>query len=92
MAKGLIVYYSHSGNTEKLARLIAAKTGADMIKAQPLSDYPEAYQSVVEQAKKEIAAGYLPPLREIQVSLAEYDTLYIGTPKMEYLNKSVYSA
>lgn len=78
--KILIVYYSHSGNTAEIAELICEETGGMLFALEPKEPYPAAYDAVVAQAKKEIAAGFRPALREKQGSVADYDTVFVGTP------------
>ena len=50
--RALIVYYSHSGNTEQIAHCIQEKTRGDLLKIEPQVAYPTDYHTVVEQAKK----------------------------------------
>lgn len=38
--KTLIVYYSHSGNTGKIAGLIQQKTGGTLCEIAPVTAYP----------------------------------------------------
>jgi flavodoxin len=80
-AKTLIVYYSHSGNTEKIALSIQELTGADLVKIETANPnhYPSDYRETVEQVRKEAATGFLPEIREIQ-NLDQYDTIFIGSP------------
>lgn len=80
MSNLLIVYYSHSGNTRKLAELIGQKTGGTLFELLPEEPYPTAYGTVVEQAKKEIRAGYRPALKNNIEHMEAYDTILIGTP------------
>jgi len=76
----LIVYYSHSGNTEKIANFIGRQTGGDMLPIQPEEAYPISYNAVVEQAKKEIQAGYHPAVKTRIPNLDVYDTIFVGSP------------
>ena len=41
--KSLVLYYSWSGNTRKIAELIAQKTGADLRELQPENAYLQNY-------------------------------------------------
>ncbi|WP_423794080.1 flavodoxin, partial [Megamonas funiformis] len=43
----LIVYYSHSGNTRKMAKIIAEQLHADCLEIIPQKPYPQAYNAVV---------------------------------------------
>ena len=76
----LIVYYSRSGNTQRIAHLIQEKVGGTIHEVQPAAPYPPAYNDVVEQAKKEIQAGYKPPLKPKIDHVEAYDTVFVGSP------------
>ena len=78
--KILIVYYSHSSNTRKLAKLISAKTGGTLCELEPEKAYPGDYSTVVDQAKMEIEAGYHPPLKTKVKDIAACDIVFVGTP------------
>lgn len=80
MKKALIVYYSHSGNTRKIATHIAQQLSGDLLELQPSNPYPQAYHAVLERAKKEIQEGYLPPLQNSMPNLSDYDVIFVGTP------------
>ena len=76
----LIAYYTYSGNTQKIARLILEKTGGELFNIQPKTTYPDSYNIVVEQAKKEIKAGFKPELVS-NIDLPEtFDTIFVGSP------------
>lgn len=76
----LIVYYSHSGNSEKIANLIQQETGGTICEIQLEKAYPASYNAVVEQAKNEIKAGFMPPLKNIVANIKTYDTIFVGSP------------
>jgi flavodoxin len=76
----LIAYYSRSGNTRKIARLIHQKVGGTIHEIQPEAPYPDAYHATVDQAKKEIEAGYKPALRSVLDRAESYDTIFVGSP------------
>lgn len=80
MSNKLVVYYTHSGNTEKIARIIAAQTGADLLEIQPVSAYPCEYDAVVAQAKQEISTNFRPELQPYAEIASNYDTFFIGSP------------
>ena len=77
--KILVVYYTHSGNTRHVAKQIAAQTGAELLEIKPVIAYPQEYNTVVAQAKKEIGQKYHPPI-ENTVDLSAYDTVFVGSP------------
>lgn len=76
----LIAYYTHSANTYALATLIERETGGALCELLPEKPYPRDYQTVVEQAKKEITAGFRPALKTIVENIKAYDTIFVGTP------------
>lgn len=78
--KALVVYFSHSGNTRVVAEQIARAAGADILEIVPENPYPTAYNAVVDQAKKEIEAGYRPAIATPIPDLASYDTVFVGSP------------
>jgi len=76
----LIVYYSHSENTRKIAELIHNEIGGTVVRLQPAAPYPTDYDEVVRQAVKEIKAGYTPPLKAGVPDTAAFDTIFVGSP------------
>jgi flavodoxin len=76
----LIAYYSHSGNTGKIAALIQKQIGGTLFPIEPEAAYPADYTKVVEQSKKEIPEGYKPPLKTKAPDLAGFDTVFVGSP------------
>ncbi|MCL1972146.1 MAG: NAD(P)H-dependent oxidoreductase [Endomicrobia bacterium] len=78
--KVLIVYYSWSGNTAELAKIIQKETGGDIFEIQTEKPYPKEYKAVTEQAKKEINDGYKPAIKGKINNIAEYDVIFVGSP------------
>lgn len=78
--KSLVLYYSWSGNTRKIAELIARETGADLRELQPENAYSQNYDNVLTQAKREIQGKWYPALRPIDIDWSAYETIYLGTP------------
>lgn len=92
--KTLIVYFSWStsGNTEKMANTIKEHTGGDILEIEPAVAYPTDYNECGDVALVERDDNARPQIANLPDSIDEYDTIFVGYPKMEYLNKSVYSA
>lgn len=85
MSKTLVVYYSWSnGNTKGIAERLQSETGADIARIDTVTPYSGSYDDVVEQGKKEVEQGYMPPIKPLGVSLANYDTVAVGTPTWWY--------
>ena len=83
----LVVYYSATGSTERIAHMIAAKTGADVFVIAPKEPYTNAdlnwtdddsrvvYEHEHSEAQNEVALTEITP-----ENWANYDTVYIGYP------------
>jgi flavodoxin len=78
--QNLIVYYSRSGNTRKIADLIQQEVGGTLHQIEPETPYPRSYDATVDQAKREIQAGYKPALKSDLGSVEAYDTVFVGSP------------
>ena len=76
----LIVYYSRSGNTRAVAEQIHALTNGDMVEIQTVHPYPEDYRATANQAKKELAEGYRPPILTKIPDMGRYDRVFLGSP------------
>ena len=50
--KTLVVYFSWSGNLDKMAHWIADETGGDLRRVTAKEAYPEDYNKVADRAKK----------------------------------------
>lgn len=79
-AKILIAYYSYSGNTKEVAEAIQKITGGDLFEIKTEGSYPEEYNAMVQQAKKEINDNFRPKLTTSVADIAQYDTIFIGSP------------
>lgn len=79
-AKILIVYYSYSGNTKEVAQAIQKEIGGDLFEIKTEGSYPDEYRPMTVQAKQEIQDGYRPKLTTSVENIAQYDTIFIGSP------------
>jgi Flavodoxins len=78
--KILIVYYSWSGNTGKMAKMIQKETGGEIFEIQTEDAYPKEYKATTEQAKEEINKGYKPAIKGKVNNINEYDIIFVGSP------------
>ena len=78
--KVLVAYFSHSGNTRAMAEFIKETTGGDLFEIQPVENYPTNYQTVVNQAKKEINSNFKPALKTVVADIDPYDFIFVGSP------------
>lgn len=85
MSKKCIAYYSWAnGNTERIAKQIQRETGATLVRIETVEPYTGSYDDVVNQGEREVERGVQPPIKPLNVDLANYDTIFIGTPTWWY--------
>ncbi|MBN2144722.1 MAG: flavodoxin [Candidatus Aureabacteria bacterium] len=78
--KILVAYFSHTGNTREIAGQIQKITGGDLFEIRTVKPYPEDYDTVVEQARKELDSGSRPELKTKVENIGQYDVIFIGYP------------
>jgi flavodoxin len=78
--RGLVAYFSRSGNTRVIAGQLHRDLGADLFEIQPAVAYPEDYEETVEMARRERDAGKGRPLKVSGPSLGQYGTVFLGFP------------
>lgn len=79
-AKSLVIYYSVSGTTEAVAKIFQEKTGADIARIEAVNPYENDFKKIVEVYQQEMEQGVTRDIEPLEVNLADYDTIYIGTP------------
>lgn len=77
--KTLVVYFSHGGNTEYVARIIADFTAADIDSIVPVCPYAVNFTDIQSRCKEEIKSGLLPEIT-FSRKVSSYDTIFIGYP------------
>ena len=91
MSKSIVIFFSHAGdnysvgnievgNTKIVADYISEITGADQYEIVTHKYDGMAYMPLIDLAKKEAAAGELPPYEGAAPDLSQYDTVFIGGP------------
>ena len=80
ISRPLIVSYSYSGNTHRIAHNIQKITGGDWCEIYPWQPYPMAFPELLEQVKREIQAHYRPRLLPVPHAPHDYSVIYVGTP------------
>lgn len=78
--KILIAYFTRSGNTEKLADMIADKTGGTKFRIETETAYPQDYDAVLEQASEEKEQNARPLLKTRVEDMSDYATVFLGYP------------
>lgn len=84
--KTLVVYYSASGNTERVAKDIAEVTGADLFEIEPAQPYTDADLNWTNSNSRVSREHEDESLRNVPLKTTEvgdwdsYDTVFIGYP------------
>lgn len=78
--KTLVLYYSQTGNTQKVAEAIQEKVGADIEAVVPVIPYDGDYNSTIERGRVELFEGKFPEIKPLNVNVADYDVVFIGFP------------
>lgn len=82
--KSVIIYFTHSGNTELAARNLAEVTGAKIVRLLPEQPYSsEDVDWVNEQSRctqEHLNQSLRPAIKPVDVNFAEVDTVFIGFP------------
>jgi flavodoxin len=77
-ADSIIIYFSRSGNTQNLARMIYNEIGGDMLELTVTDPYPSNYSKAVERANEERDNQEYPEINTDIPDLSQYDTVYLG--------------
>ena len=76
----LVAYFSWSGNTEQMARIITGETGADLFEIVPATPYTDDYDELLDIAQQEQADNTRPELSAHVENWDSYDTVFVGYP------------
>ena len=77
--KSIIIFYSKSGRTEKIAKKLLKDTGSDIIQVKPKKEYGN-YAATVARVVREKIMRIRPAFINSIPDLSEYDTVFIGYP------------
>lgn len=78
--KILVAYFSHSGNTKKIAEEIQSKTGGELFEIRTVKEYSSDYNTVLDEAKAELNEKARPELSGKVDNIEQYQTVIIGYP------------
>ena len=93
MSKKLVAYFSATGRTAKVAKLLAEVLGADIHEIQPKVPYTKSdlnwlnkkSRSSVEMNNK----TFRPEIEESNVQIADYDVIFLGFPIWWYVAPTI---
>lgn len=77
--KVLVVYFSETGNTQKLAKLISDEVGGDFRRIETVKPYPTG-QELFDYTKKERDNNERPKIKDLDVNMDDYDIIFVGYP------------
>lgn len=76
----LVAYFSWSGNTRRVAQLIAEETGGDLFEIATLNPYTDDYNELLDIARQEQSDKARPELNGQVENWDSYDTIFVGYP------------
>lgn len=76
----LVAYFSHSGNTEVIANMVADRTGGTLFKVETVKTYPDDYAECTDVAKEEQDNDERPELATHVEDMDQYDVIFLGFP------------
>ena len=93
MSKILIAYFSASGVTERVAKVLADEAKADLYSIRPAEPYTEAdlnWQDKNSRSSKEMRdKNSRPALADKGANIQEYDTVFLGFPIWWYVAPTI---
>lgn len=78
--KTLVVYYSQTGATKKVAEEIKQQLNAEIAEIVAEHPYDGNFTETIERCKKEMAAGEIPAVKPLNVNIKNYDQIFLGFP------------
>ncbi len=84
MNKKIVIYFSYTGNTRKIAEKIKKDLDCDILEIKPKIPYSTDYQTVVDEEQRMEGSNHTPEINKINVNLDNYDTIILGTPVWWY--------
>lgn len=78
--KILIVCYSYSGKTRRIAEVIQKQTKGRFSQIYPRQPYLADFERLLKQVRKETTAGNFPALLPITETADRYDIIFAGSP------------
>lgn len=79
-ARVLVVYYSLTGTTQKVAALVKDKAGADLYVLEPETPYSQDQELINDEVAAERESGEIRALTGELPDLSGYDLVLIGSP------------
>lgn len=78
--KNLIVFYSQSVNTKKVAQLLLQFCGGDIARVETVKSYFDDFSSMEHKDEMSDKDKYLPEIKPLKIKLSDYKNILLGTP------------
>lgn len=92
MSKKLVAYFSATGNTAKVAKVLAGKTEADLFEIVPETSYTTDdlnWRSSSSRSSLEMNDASSRPKIKATIDVSSYDVIFLGFPIWWYREPSV---
>lgn len=93
MSKNLVVYFSASGVTKKVAENLANAADADIYEIKPMIPYTEAdlnWMDKNSRSSREMRdLNYRPQIKEDDAHIENYDVVFLGFPIWWYIAPTI---
>ena len=84
MERKIIIYFTYTGNTKKIAEKIKEKLNCDIIEIKTVIPYSKDYDTVVNDEQNSESSNHLPEIQNLNIDLSNYDEIILGTPVWWY--------
>lgn len=78
--KALILYYSQTGATEKVALELQKQTGADIERFDVEDIYDGDFNATIQRVQEERQKGFIPALVPVKTDVSKYDVIFLAYP------------
>lgn len=75
----LVLYFSETGNTQKLANIIYNEVGGDFRRIEPVEAYPTG-DALFDYTEEEADNDERPEFKDLDINIDDYDTIFVGYP------------
>lgn len=93
MSKGLVAYFSASGNTKKIAEMIAEEGGFDLHEIAPEKKYTKADLNWMDKKSRSSVEmndkAFRPAIKKSDLDISDYDKILIGFPIWWYVAPTI---
>ena len=93
MSKGLVAYFSASGNTKKIAEMVAEEGGFDLHEIAPEKEYTKADLNWMDKKSRSSVEmndkTFRPAIKKSDLDISSYDKILIGFPIWWYVAPTI---